>query len=1243
MKKFIAILLSALMMAQAAFAVCAADAENQDGAVQIHVSPKGSDANAGTVDKPVATFDKARRLVRSIRADVQKPVEVIFHEGTYRISETINFGEKDSGTQNAPIRYKAAEGEKVVFKGSKLLDTKAFREVTDPAVLKRLPDSAKGHIGVMDLREQGINTIGEVPYYRSGAKAAVGYHQLFFDDAAQTLARFPNSGYTTIKEITNAASKTFRMAEYNIMRWGEAKDVRVAGYFINDYNIMPQVATEINPKERTIKINLDGSISGANRRYYVYNLLEELDMPGEWYIDQENLLLYYYPQTRISNETLELSVLSAPMAVLSNVHYVSFEGLEFAQMRMDAFQLPSCTDITFDRCVFEDIGRMAIRDFSDLYRQYQKTPNSYNIVVRDSIFKNIGYTTIALQGGSEENLEESGNLVENCYFSGIGTEIISYAPAVSVAGVGITVKNCTMHNAGAHIISGGGTLHKIQNNEIFDSCKEVHDAGAIYAGRNLYQRGVDVSYNYLHHVKSLDKSIGEIACGVYMDDRLSEWYIHHNIFDSMSRGVFMNTGNDTEIHDNIFINNDVGVRISGAKGQWQELYDNTDEWVALHPIYLEKFPKIANLREPVSMAHDNTVADNLFVNSVKEIPQYEGDASLANRDVNNYMTEDFADFKDAENGNYEIKENAEILKTHSGLGEIKLENIGVSKDMLKKAQEVLGKDIVRMYPQNGAENINSALTEFKWSKSDIYDKYRIVIATDSKMQNVVADELVSYNYYSTDKLDAGIKTYYWTVTGVDISKERLPDLPSVGEPYKLMTAKYEAGNQTDLTEKLKKANEMISGLSEGDGVGQCPEGTLADFRSVIDKATKVNNTKYASQAEIDSAAEELSQKEKQVTVLRKPGYLSIAEYLEDQDGWVAGEPTYQNGIMHVEGSEWGYYEGKELPGYQLLKFKMKANFAGEWTGFGLRQQAPGMAYGVGGVGYMIIIKEDTIEFQRYNSGGGLLKEIKNDCIKVGEWHEYEVGAIDVEGGIRVIMRVDGKTILNELDTDGVITKQGHFQVYNRIYDAANITNGFDLAVSDDTQTELDSSIITGKLAAQKPEYADGFEKLFADTSKIQTQNGDYTYENGVLTFKKNSGTEFGEIHGGELNGGEVLHTKVKFNVSEGTQGFAVRVSENRTSPEETESYLFKISKDYVTLTRIAENGRAVLAVLPNTYIASGEFADLTFGAYPTAKGMRIMLYSGGNKIVDYTDAYSKHASSGISFYDINGRGIEFKK
>jgi len=77
-------------------------------AVEYHVVPSGSDANKGTLKKPLKTITRA--------AEMAMPGDTItVHEGVYR--EQINPPRSGSSNEQR-ITYRAAEGEKVVIKGS---------------------------------------------------------------------------------------------------------------------------------------------------------------------------------------------------------------------------------------------------------------------------------------------------------------------------------------------------------------------------------------------------------------------------------------------------------------------------------------------------------------------------------------------------------------------------------------------------------------------------------------------------------------------------------------------------------------------------------------------------------------------------------------------------------------------------------------------------------------------------------------------------------------------------------------------------------------------------------------------------------------------------------------------------------------------------------------------------------------------------------------------------------------------
>ena len=66
---------------------------------------------------------------------------MIFSEGVYRFSETVSFSAKDSGTETAPVIYRAADGERVVFSGAVELDLSNAELVSDPEILERHTES----------------------------------------------------------------------------------------------------------------------------------------------------------------------------------------------------------------------------------------------------------------------------------------------------------------------------------------------------------------------------------------------------------------------------------------------------------------------------------------------------------------------------------------------------------------------------------------------------------------------------------------------------------------------------------------------------------------------------------------------------------------------------------------------------------------------------------------------------------------------------------------------------------------------------------------------------------------------------------------------------------------------------------------------------------------------------------------------------------------------------------------------
>ncbi|HEY3282287.1 MAG TPA: hypothetical protein VGN26_08450, partial [Armatimonadota bacterium] len=169
-------------------------------AATLYVSPKGSDANPGTLARPFATLERARDAARALRKQGPLPGGVVIEVrgGLYELPRPLELNEEDSGTASAPVTWRARAGEQVRLVGGRFV--KGWRPVTDPEVLERMDPSARGHVWQADLRAQGITRYGEMKSAPGWGSSESGL-EVFLDDKPMTLARWPNQGFSTLKDV----------------------------------------------------------------------------------------------------------------------------------------------------------------------------------------------------------------------------------------------------------------------------------------------------------------------------------------------------------------------------------------------------------------------------------------------------------------------------------------------------------------------------------------------------------------------------------------------------------------------------------------------------------------------------------------------------------------------------------------------------------------------------------------------------------------------------------------------------------------------------------------------------------------------------------------------------------------------------------------------------------------------------------------------------------------------------------
>ena len=157
--------------------------------------------------------------------------------GLYSRDRTFELSAQDSGTDAAPIVYRARPGETVrLIGGQRVTD---WKPVADPAVLQRLRAGRA---------RQGLAGRPAGPgHHRLRRRPPAGGLELFFQDRPMTVARWPNEGF--VKIVRGAGPDARRRPRHQGLRqegmftyegdrprrWAGEKDVWLHGYWFWDW------------------------------------------------------------------------------------------------------------------------------------------------------------------------------------------------------------------------------------------------------------------------------------------------------------------------------------------------------------------------------------------------------------------------------------------------------------------------------------------------------------------------------------------------------------------------------------------------------------------------------------------------------------------------------------------------------------------------------------------------------------------------------------------------------------------------------------------------------------------------------------------------------------------------------------------------------------------------------------------------------------------------------------------------
>ncbi len=649
----------------------------------LYVAPNGEPGNPGNEEAPLDSLTAARGAVRRLRSNSGLPtggVLVLVQPGVYRVQQTIAFSKQDSGTLDAPIVYRAAEAGMTVFSGGAILE--GFKPVEDEAILARLPEEARGKVQMVDLKSQGITEYGVMKPHG----ATLGNHpilELFFQGRAMRLARWPNKGYIRTGEVHDEGSESpprgpvFGCAEERLERWGHAQDPWIFGfprYLWSDASL-PVASIDAESDRVTLGAPYYAYNGGMkpNMPLYFYNLLEEIDQPGEYYLDREAGVLYFFPPEGVG--TAEISLLSEPFLRMKDVSHTALEGLTFELGQTHAIQIEGGSHCLVAGCTLRKLGGNALM-----------LTGGKNHGVLGCDMHVLGMGGVRIDAGDRATLDPAGHYVENCHVFDFSRVNRTYTPAVHVDGVGMRVTHNEFHNSPCHAIRLNGNEHRVEFNEVYHVNLESDDQGGLDMWFDPSHRGNTIRYNYWHDIGGNEFPCG--AAGVRLDDAISETVVYGNVFRRCSQGHFggvqIHGGKENYIENNIFIDCAAAVSLtSWGEKRWADFLKSPRTVEALTktvdisaPPYSTRYPALAHLAENPDI---NRIWRNIVFDCKALIMRDNGRQEV----MDNLFTKKDPGFVDADAGNYELRADAPALR-QVGFRPIPFSAIGTYRDGYRK-------------------------------------------------------------------------------------------------------------------------------------------------------------------------------------------------------------------------------------------------------------------------------------------------------------------------------------------------------------------------------------------------------------------------------------------------------------------------------------------------------------------------------------------------------------------------------